>query len=43
MMERIFAAFRVLPEHVLYVGDSRVDEAFALATGVYLSATGTLP
>ncbi len=33
-MERIFAAFRVLPQHVLYIGDSKVDEALALATGV---------
>jgi HAD superfamily hydrolase (TIGR01549 family) len=34
-MERILAAFEVLPEHVLYIGDSSVDEALALATGVH--------
>ncbi|MGA2403735.1 MAG: HAD family hydrolase [Syntrophobacteraceae bacterium] len=35
IMERIFDAFGVLPQHVLYIGDSRVDEALALATGVH--------
>jgi HAD superfamily hydrolase (TIGR01509 family) len=35
IMERILLEFNVLPEHVLYVGDSRVDEEFALATGVH--------
>jgi phosphoglycolate phosphatase-like HAD superfamily hydrolase len=34
-MEKIFAAFRVLPQHVLYIGDSRVDETLALATGIH--------
>ena len=34
IMERIFDAFKVLPNHVLYIGDSSVDEALALATGV---------
>lgn len=34
-MEKIFAEFGVLPEHVLYIGDSSVDEALALATGVH--------
>lgn len=34
IMERIFAAFEVTPDEVLYVGDSRVDEVFAQATGV---------
>jgi HAD superfamily hydrolase (TIGR01509 family) len=35
IMERIFAAFSVLPHHVLYIGDSRVDEALALSTGIH--------
>lgn len=35
MMEKIFAAFNVLPEHLLYIGDSRVDEALAVATGIH--------
>ncbi|MFZ0929885.1 MAG: HAD family hydrolase [Syntrophobacteraceae bacterium] len=35
IMERIFAEFGVLPQHVLYIGDSRVDEALALATGIH--------
>jgi len=35
IMERIFAAFSVPPEHVLYIGDSRVDEALAQATGIH--------
>jgi len=35
IMEKIFDAFKVLPEHVLYIGDSRVDEEFALATRVH--------
>lgn len=34
-MEKIFATFEVLPENVLYIGDSRVDEALAQATGVH--------
>jgi phosphoglycolate phosphatase len=33
-MERILAAFSVQPHQVLYVGDSKVDEALALSTGV---------
>ena len=35
IMERIFAAFSVLPQQVLYIGDSRVDEELALATGIH--------
>ncbi len=35
MMEKIFSTFSVLPEHVLYIGDSRVDEEFAFSTGVH--------
>jgi len=35
IMEKIFAAFGVQAENVLYVGDSRVDEAFAQATGIH--------
>lgn len=35
MMERIFQAFNAAPRHVLYIGDSSVDEALALATGVH--------
>ncbi len=35
IMEKILGAFEVLPEDVLYIGDSRVDEEFALATGVH--------
>ena len=35
IMDKILEAFDVLPEHVLYIGDSRVDEEFALATGVH--------
>jgi HAD superfamily hydrolase (TIGR01509 family) len=38
IMERIFETFRVLPAQVLYIGDSRVDEALALATGVHFVA-----
>lgn len=34
-MQRIFRAFAVSPREVLYIGDSTVDEALALATGVY--------
>ena len=34
-MEKIFAVFDVLPENVLYIGDSRVDETLAQATGVH--------
>ncbi|MCE5335804.1 MAG: HAD family hydrolase [Desulfobacteraceae bacterium] len=33
-MRRILDTFGVLPEEVLYIGDSSVDEALALATGV---------
>ena len=35
IMERIFATFNVRPENVLYIGDSRVDEALAQATGIH--------
>jgi HAD superfamily hydrolase (TIGR01509 family) len=35
IMERILTEFAVLPEHVLYIGDSKVDEELALATGVH--------
>jgi len=35
IMERIFDEFKVLPGHVLYIGDSSVDETLALATGVH--------
>ncbi len=35
IMERIFNEFQVLPSNVLYIGDSSVDEALALATGVH--------
>ena len=35
IMEKIFDAFNVQPEHVIYIGDSKVDEEFALATGVH--------
>ncbi len=35
IMERIFAEFAVAPRHVLYIGDSTVDEALALATGIH--------
>ncbi|MFZ2445085.1 MAG: HAD family hydrolase [Syntrophobacteraceae bacterium] len=38
IMERIFTEFRALPHHVLYIGDSRVDEAFAQATGILFVA-----
>ena len=34
-MEKIFAEFDALPENVLYIGDSRVDEILAQATGVH--------
>ncbi len=34
IMERIFNNFNVSPQHVLYIGDSKVDEELALATGV---------
>ena len=33
-MQRIFSEFGAFPAQVLYIGDSRVDEAFARATGV---------
>ncbi len=35
IMEKIFDAFKVLPGQVLYIGDSSVDEALALATGIH--------
>lgn len=34
IMQRILTAFRVAPGQVLYIGDSKVDEALAEATGV---------
>ncbi|MGC9195090.1 MAG: HAD family hydrolase [Syntrophobacteraceae bacterium] len=34
-MEKILEKFEVLPQNVLYIGDSRVDEALAKATGVH--------
>ncbi len=34
IMERILTQFRVLPDHVVYIGDSKVDEVLAKATGV---------
>lgn len=34
-MEKIFAVFQARPENVLYIGDSKVDEALAQATGVH--------
>lgn len=34
IMERIISSFGVLPGQVLYIGDSRVDEDLAAATGV---------
>jgi len=37
-MERIINTFSVTPREILYVGDSAVDEALALATGVYFAA-----
>ncbi len=37
-MEKILAAFDVLPENVLYIGDSRVDETLAKATGVHFAS-----
>lgn len=37
-MEKILDAFGVRPHQVLYVGDSKVDEALALSTGVYFVA-----
>jgi HAD superfamily hydrolase (TIGR01509 family) len=38
IMERIMSAFEVSPRQVLFVGDSAVDEALALATGVFFVA-----
>jgi phosphoglycolate phosphatase len=38
IMELIMDTFRVSPEKVLFVGDSSVDEAFAMATGVFFVA-----
>jgi HAD superfamily hydrolase (TIGR01509 family) len=35
IMNKILDAFKVLPDHVLYIGDSKVDEEFAAATGVH--------
>jgi HAD superfamily hydrolase (TIGR01509 family) len=37
-MERIMETFKVKPSEVLYVGDSQVDEALALSTGVFFVA-----
>jgi phosphoglycolate phosphatase-like HAD superfamily hydrolase len=37
-MERVFSTFDASPEEVLYIGDSRVDEGLALATGIYFVA-----
>lgn len=38
IMETIMENFRVAPEQVLFVGDSRVDEDLATATGVFFVA-----
>jgi HAD superfamily hydrolase (TIGR01549 family) len=38
IMETIMDNFKVAPEQVLFVGDSRVDEALAVATGVFFVA-----
>jgi HAD superfamily hydrolase (TIGR01549 family) len=38
LMERVFSTFDASPEEVLYIGDSRVDEGLALATGIYFVA-----
>ncbi len=38
IMEAILKNFRVSPEQVLFVGDSRVDEGFAKASGVFFVA-----
>lgn len=38
IMERIQEEFRVAPQQILYVGDSAVDEAFAVNTGVFFAA-----
>jgi HAD superfamily hydrolase (TIGR01509 family) len=37
-MERIMEAFGTAPEEILYIGDTKVDEDLALATGVYFTA-----
>jgi len=37
-MEKILHAFSASPEQILYVGDSSVDEALAMATGVVFVA-----
>lgn len=37
-MEKIIRTFSVSPEEILYVGDSAVDEALAMATGVFFVA-----
>ena len=37
-MQRILDTFAAAPQQVLYIGDSSVDEALALATGVYFAA-----
>lgn len=37
-MERILTAFSVAPDEILYIGDSQVDEALAMATGVFFAA-----
>jgi phosphoglycolate phosphatase len=38
LMERVFTIFDASPEEVLYIGDSRVDEGLAIATGIYFVA-----
>jgi phosphoglycolate phosphatase len=38
IMEHIMNSFKVAPDQVLFVGDSTVDEALALATGVFFVA-----
>lgn len=38
IMETIIGNFKVTPEQVLFVGDSQVDEALAVATGVFFVA-----
>jgi phosphoglycolate phosphatase len=38
IMERIMGVFEVSPQQILFVGDSAVDEAMALTTGVFFVA-----
>jgi HAD superfamily hydrolase (TIGR01509 family) len=38
IMELIMNTFRVSPEQILFIGDSQVDEALAMATGVFFVA-----